>query len=612
MQQPIDKPNDNDVLCGRGGYINSHPGNELFRKLVERRKRVYLAARFKREKRLVANSIVSEIRALEGRFLAKESKTGRWYDIGDEKARDKTSQALRENAPNIRAEIKDGMDQRRNQKPTTETSKSKLKSTSSTKSEETAKKDVSTPDKKSSQQAQAPPPYWNPATSHYPQPPSNYYPPYNGYGQQCPPPPTPYAQGRLPHAATPQVQPPVQNTPPPAGHHIQPQGQWSMNPPQQEHRPNHQGSSMVATSPFSHQHNVPLTTDHIQSSTATSNRAPWQENNSSNLNSTADAMNHIAVQPHVANPDSQTRNQHDASHGRQQGKHPEILSNGGNNMRGSWEYPIFPQESMEEEIGQEVELVEMDYQIEDHRPISNMNKIKQLQDSENRMAPPPIRPKQKEEKSIFDWTSKLSCQSSWLPIPDSFSVAGTHQLSPSTSYDMDVSAVGTEAGISLAASSIGGASLCQVFDQDTATVHTSLSRTQTGSMGGASYFDHDTAAFSSLSRAHTGSMGGNSLTQVFDQDTSTSESLSKAHSLISSAHSMNSTSSMHSLKAPSFDEHCRSPSFSERSFTSKSSALDCQMSPVPTTSAAIASLGSKSTGSRSYRRKVAPLEGGFH
>ena len=111
----IDDPHYHDVLCGRGGSINSHPGNERFRELVEKRKRVYLTARFKREKRLIASSIVSEIRGLEpsGRFLTKDAKSGKWKDIGDEKARDKTSQALRENAPKVRAEIETEINKQR-------------------------------------------------------------------------------------------------------------------------------------------------------------------------------------------------------------------------------------------------------------------------------------------------------------------------------------------------------------------------------------------------------------------------------------------------------------------------------------------------------------------
>mmetsp|Transcript_8300 Transcript_8300/g.17336 ORF Transcript_8300/g.17336 Transcript_8300/m.17336 type:complete len:817 (+) Transcript_8300:140-2590(+) len=110
-------PHDNDVLCGRGGCINSHPGNEQYRKFVERKKRVYLTARFKREKRLIAESIVAEVRKLDppGRFLTKDARSDFWYDIGDEKARDKTSQALRENATTVRKEMEEEFRETRKQ-----------------------------------------------------------------------------------------------------------------------------------------------------------------------------------------------------------------------------------------------------------------------------------------------------------------------------------------------------------------------------------------------------------------------------------------------------------------------------------------------------------------
>jgi len=100
-------PTDSDVLCGRGGGINTHPGNETYRHYVERRKRIYLTARFKREKRLIAETIVKEIRNQNppGRFLLRDGKDGPWLDIGDIKARDKTSQALRENAPKVRKQM---------------------------------------------------------------------------------------------------------------------------------------------------------------------------------------------------------------------------------------------------------------------------------------------------------------------------------------------------------------------------------------------------------------------------------------------------------------------------------------------------------------------------
>jgi hypothetical protein len=100
-------PNKNDVLCGRGGTINSHPGNEQYRSIVDSKKRVYLTARFKREKRLIATSIVDQIRNMDppGRFLQKDADKQTWFDIGEEKSREKTSQALRENSKDVRIQM---------------------------------------------------------------------------------------------------------------------------------------------------------------------------------------------------------------------------------------------------------------------------------------------------------------------------------------------------------------------------------------------------------------------------------------------------------------------------------------------------------------------------
>lgn len=190
-KQGVKDPATNDVLCGRGGSINSHPGNERFRTLVEKRKRVYLTARFKREKRLIASSIVSEIRNLNGRFLQRDSKSGLWKDIGDEKARDKTSQALRENAPSIRAEIEEEINEQR-----AELYKDELPSSSLLSSNNNTGSSNASP-------YSAPPPaanggyysasswynsYYGGYAAHAPPPPHGSYPPpppYSGY----PPPP---------------------------------------------------------------------------------------------------------------------------------------------------------------------------------------------------------------------------------------------------------------------------------------------------------------------------------------------------------------------------------------------------------------------------------------
>jgi hypothetical protein len=102
-----------DVLCGRGGATNSHSGNADFRSIVERYKLEYLNAK-KINKPAVAGKIVEIIRKKGGHFLRKQMLPNSsdpvtdangnvvWYDIGDEKAREKTCQALREGAPEIR------------------------------------------------------------------------------------------------------------------------------------------------------------------------------------------------------------------------------------------------------------------------------------------------------------------------------------------------------------------------------------------------------------------------------------------------------------------------------------------------------------------------------
>lgn len=104
---PISEPNVNDVLSGRGGRINSHAGNIQFRELVNRHKHTYLSKQTKKlDKVKIANEIVQTIRRMNppGRFL-KEDKKGNWLEIGDEKAKKKAGQAMREKADETRKEL---------------------------------------------------------------------------------------------------------------------------------------------------------------------------------------------------------------------------------------------------------------------------------------------------------------------------------------------------------------------------------------------------------------------------------------------------------------------------------------------------------------------------
>eukprot|EP00934_Nitzschia_sp_Nitz4_P005284 Nitzschia sp. Nitz4//scaffold169_size48518//19103//20803//NITZ4_007070-RA/size48518-processed-gene-0.92-mRNA-1//-1//CDS//3329538382//5274//frame0 len=100
----IVEPRDEDVLCGRGGAANQHPGNITYRNLVNSNKDFYIAC-LKQEKLKISKSIVATIREQRGRFLDRDANDQTWHDIGDKKAVEKTSQALREGQPQRRQKL---------------------------------------------------------------------------------------------------------------------------------------------------------------------------------------------------------------------------------------------------------------------------------------------------------------------------------------------------------------------------------------------------------------------------------------------------------------------------------------------------------------------------
>jgi len=116
MSKSLLIPTVNDVLLGRGTLINSHPGNEHFRSLVNSKKSSFVNAPLRKNKREIAQSIIHEIQALNppGRFLIESDdkftsnsqsapptihplvlKKG-WVLVDDDKALDKVMHRLRE------------------------------------------------------------------------------------------------------------------------------------------------------------------------------------------------------------------------------------------------------------------------------------------------------------------------------------------------------------------------------------------------------------------------------------------------------------------------------------------------------------------------------------
>ena len=100
--------NDNDVLSGRGAFVNGHIGNVRFRELCVERKPQFDAGSYS-EKRALATEVVSIIRGMEppGRFL-KRVKEGAtecviqysdipgWEELSDDRAIHKACQVMRD------------------------------------------------------------------------------------------------------------------------------------------------------------------------------------------------------------------------------------------------------------------------------------------------------------------------------------------------------------------------------------------------------------------------------------------------------------------------------------------------------------------------------------
>ena len=88
------EPTENDVLFGRGGYINIHPGNVRFRtKAFELR--TWYEASTKEEKYNISKRLIESVKGEGHRFLEKTSD-GLWHEVSGNGVRKKASQALRE------------------------------------------------------------------------------------------------------------------------------------------------------------------------------------------------------------------------------------------------------------------------------------------------------------------------------------------------------------------------------------------------------------------------------------------------------------------------------------------------------------------------------------
>ncbi|KAL3770002.1 hypothetical protein ACHAW5_005350 [Stephanodiscus triporus] len=88
------EPKDDDVLLGRGGFTNTHPGNIKFRnKALELRP--WYEQSDKEQKFAISKVLLESVTDNGNRFLER-GDDGLWHEVNEDGARKKASQALRE------------------------------------------------------------------------------------------------------------------------------------------------------------------------------------------------------------------------------------------------------------------------------------------------------------------------------------------------------------------------------------------------------------------------------------------------------------------------------------------------------------------------------------
>lgn len=93
------KPGKFDVIIGRGKKCHSHFGNKRLKKIISLRLDEYSSSILQSEKSKILRAIVSQIRSSQshnGGFVKQDPQSSRWFDVGDNLAREKISKAFRD------------------------------------------------------------------------------------------------------------------------------------------------------------------------------------------------------------------------------------------------------------------------------------------------------------------------------------------------------------------------------------------------------------------------------------------------------------------------------------------------------------------------------------
>lgn len=91
----VSRPAEIDVLIGRGGFVNNHPGNIQFCQLACELRSKFIVAN-KAGKGIISISLVNTLHGSGSRFLQKSTVDDLWYEVHDDVARKKAIHYLGE------------------------------------------------------------------------------------------------------------------------------------------------------------------------------------------------------------------------------------------------------------------------------------------------------------------------------------------------------------------------------------------------------------------------------------------------------------------------------------------------------------------------------------
>ena len=92
--KPVLEPLPMDILCGRDRNYTKHPGNQIYRQLLEDQSSIYETKLSKVAKMEVTKYIVGTMQNQHGSRFIRQTDDG-WEELSNTQARDKTSHALR-------------------------------------------------------------------------------------------------------------------------------------------------------------------------------------------------------------------------------------------------------------------------------------------------------------------------------------------------------------------------------------------------------------------------------------------------------------------------------------------------------------------------------------